>query len=268
MPEGDAVWRTARRLHLGLSGRTLLRTDFRVPAIATADLSGGTVTETISHGKHLLTRIDARQVGGQSWTLHTHLKMEGSWRVYDRGERWGKAAHTARVVLDTGEKVGVGFQLGIVELVLREHEDQVVGHLGPGLLGPHWDEEEAVRRLTADPDRPLGEALLDQRNLAGIGTIYRTELCFLTGYDPRSPVRVVKDPLRMVRLAQQLLHQNRHLPQIATTGDKRRGRSLWIYGKPGERCPRCRTPIEHGELGEPGHARAAYWCPSCQPPRG
>ena len=149
--------------------------------------------------------------------------MEGSWRVYDRGERWNKAGHLARVVLDTGDKVGVGFQLGVVELVLREHEDQVVGHLGPDLLGPDWDEQEAVRRLTADPSRPLGEALLDQRNLAGIGTIYRTELCFLTGYDPRSPVGVVADPLRMVRLAHQLLVQNRHLPQIATTGDKRTG---------------------------------------------
>jgi endonuclease-8 len=238
-----------------------VRTDLRVPAIATADLAGGTVVETVSRGKHLLTRIDH----DHQWTLHTHLKMEGSWRVYVPGERWGKAGHTARVVLDTGEKVGVGFQLGIVELVLREHEDQVVGHLGPDLLGPDWDEHEAVRRLTSDPDRPLGEALLDQRNLAGIGTIYRTELCFLTGYDPRSPVRVVKDPLRMVRLAHTLLFQNRHLPQIATTGDKRRGRSLWIYGKRNEQCPRCGTPIEYAELGE--QARSAYWCPSCQPPR-
>jgi len=242
-----------------------VRTDFRVPALATADLSGGTITETVSRGKHLLTHIDARAVGGESWTLHTHLKMEGSWRIYAPGERWGKAGHTARVVLDTGEKVGVGFQLGIVELVLREHEDQVVGHLGPDLLGPDWDEHEAVRRLTSDPERPLGEALLDQRNLAGIGTIYRTELCFLTGYDPRSPVSVVADPLRMVRLAHTLLFQNRHLPQIATTGDKRRGRSLWIYGKRNERCPRCGTPIAYGELGE--QARSAYWCPSCQPPR-
>ena len=271
MPEGDAVWRTARRLHLGLSGRTLVRSDFRVPAIATVDLSGGTVVETVSRGKHLLTRIDARpvaeSVGRRTWTLHTHLKMEGSWRVYDRGERWNKAGHLARVVLDTGDKVGVGFQLGVVELVLREHEDQVVGHLGPDLLGPDWDEQEAARRLTADPSRPLGEALLDQRNLAGIGTIYRTELCFLTGYDPRSPVGVVADPLRMVRLAHQLLVQNRHLPQIATTGDKRRGRSLWVYGKPGDRCLRCRTPIAYAELGEAGRERAAYWCPSCQPPR-
>jgi endonuclease-8 len=267
MPEGDAVWRTAQRLHKGLSGQTLTQTDFRVPAIATADLSGGTVTDTVSRGKHLLTHIETASSGGESWTLHTHLKMEGSWRVYDRGEKWGKAGYLARVALHTETTSAVGFQLGVVELVLREHEDQVVGHLGPDLLGPDWDPDEAVRRLTADPERPLGEALLDQRNLAGIGTIYRTELCFLTGYDPRSPVRVVKDPQRMVRLAHSLLVQNRNLPQIATTGDKRRGRSLWIYGKPGERCPRCGTKIQSGELGEPGRARAAYWCPSCQPPR-
>jgi endonuclease-8 len=263
VPEGDAVWRTARRLHQGLSGRTLARTEFRVPAIATADLSGGTVAETVSRGKHLLTRIDH----DQAWTLHTHLKMEGSWRVYATGERWGKPGHHARVVLDAGDRVGVGFQLGVVELVLREHEGQVVGHLGPDLLGPDWDEQEAVRRLTADPERPLGEALLDQRNLAGIGTIYRTELCFLTGYDPRSPVGVVADPLRMVRLARSMLDQNRQLPQICTTGDMRRGRNLWVYGRPGERCLRCGTLIAYAELGEPGRARAAYWCPSCQPPR-
>jgi endonuclease-8 len=264
VPEGDAVWRTARKLHQALSGHTLTRTDFRVPAIATVDLSGGTVAETVSRGKHLLTRIDHDQ---QQWTLHTHLKMEGSWRVFDRGERWNKAGHLARVVLDVAERSAVGFQLGVVELVLREHEDRVVGHLGPDLLGPDWDPDEAVRRLTADPDRPLGEALLDQRNLAGIGTIYRTELCFLTGYDPRTPVGKVSDPLRMVRLAQSLLHQNRNVPQIATTGDKRRGRNLWVYGKPGERCLRCGTPIAYAELGEPGRERAAYWCPSCQPMR-
>ena len=119
----------------------------------------------------------------------------------------------------------------------------VVGHLGPDLLGPDWDEQEAVRRLIADPDRPLGEALLDQRNLAGIGTIYRTELCFLTGYDPRTPVGAVTDPLRMVRLARSMLDQNRHQAQICTTGDKRRGRSLWVYGRQGEPCLRCGTPI-------------------------
>ena len=267
MPEGDAVWRTARTLHQALSGHTLVRTDFRVPAIATADLSGGTVTETVSRGKHLLTRIDTPSSGGEKWTLHTHLKMEGSWRVYDRGQRWNKAGHLARVVLDTDERSAVGFQLGVVELVLRDHEDRIVGHLGPDLLGPDWDADEAARRLAVAPDRPLGEALLDQRNLAGIGTIYRSELCFLTGYDPRTPVVKVADRLRMVRLAHSLLFQNRNLPQIATTGDKRRGRSLWVYGRPGEPCLRCGTPIAYAELGEPGRERAAYWCPSCQPER-
>jgi endonuclease-8 len=249
----------------------LSRTDFRVPAIATVDLAGGTVVETVSRGKHLLTRIDARQVGGREWTLHTHLKMEGSWRVYDRGQRWTKAGHLARVVLDVTDgrsgRTAVGFQLGVVELLLREHEDQAVGHLGPDLLGPDWDPDEAVRRLTADPERPLGEALLDQRNLAGIGTIYRSELCYLTGYDPQTPVGQVADPLRMVRLAHQLLVQNRLLPQIATTGDKRRGHSLWVYGRGGERCLRCGAVIHRAEQGEPGRERVVYWCPSCQPVR-
>ena len=263
MPEGDAVWRTAHRLATALDGRTLANTDFRVPQHATADLAGGTVVETVSRGKHLLTRISH----DGEWTLHTHLKMEGSWRVYRAGERWGKPGHLARVVLDAGDVSAVGFQLGIVELLPRERKEEVVGHLGPDLLGPDWDEEEAVRRLTADPHRPLGEALLDQRNLAGIGTIYRSELCFLTGYDPRSPVGAVTNPLRMVRLARSMLEQNRHHPQIVTTGDKRRGRSLWVYGRGTERCLRCGTPIERGELGQPGVERVAYWCPRCQPPR-
>jgi endonuclease-8 len=264
VPEGDAVWRTAQRLDRGLSGQQLTRTDFRVPAIATVDLSGGIVVETVSRGKHLLTRIDGPT---GDWTLHTHLKMEGSWRVFRPGERWGKPDHVVRVVLETVDRTAVGFQLGVVELVRRDREDDVVGHLGPDLLGPDWDEDEAVRRLTADPDRPLGEALLDQRNLAGIGTIYRTELCFLTGYDPRTPVGAVTDPLRMVRLARSMLDQNRTMAQICTTGDKRRGRSLWVYGRSHQRCLRCGTPIEHAELGEPTRARVAYWCPRCQPSR-
>lgn len=268
MPEGDAVWRTAERLRRALDGQRLVHTDLRVPQHATTDLSGGTVLETVSRGKHLLTRISTRSDhGAEDWTLHTHLLMEGSWRVYRAGERWTKPAHLARVVLDVGGRSAVGFQLGVVDLLPREREDEVVGHLGPDLLGPDWDAEEAVRRLTADPTRPLGEALLDQRNLAGIGTIYRSELCFLTGYDPRDPLAVVADPLRMVRLARSMLDQNRHQAQICTTGDKRRGRSLWVYGRSGERCLRCGTTIVHDQLGQPGRERIAYWCPSCQPPR-
>jgi len=260
MPEGDAVWRTARRLHQELSGRMLLRSDFRVPAFATVDLAGATLVETVSRGKHLLTRIDHEK----PWTLHTHLKMEGSWRVYDRGQRWHVAGHFARVVLDTGEKVGVGFQLGVVELVPRDREDRVVGHLGPDLLGPDWDEHEAVRRLTADPQRSLGEALLDQRCLAGLGTIYRSETLFLAGVSPFMLVSAAPLP-KVVNLAHRLLVANKDRPMITTTGNARRGQQLWVYGRAGEPCRRCRTTIERAMQGPPPYDRVTHWCPSCQP---
>jgi endonuclease-8 len=214
VPEGDTVWRAARRLDEALSGRVLTATDFRVPAYATWDLVGATVTETVSRGKHLLTRID----GDRPWTLHTHLKMEGGWRVLAPGQRWPRPAHTARVVLTTETAVAVGFQLGIVEVVPRDEEPAVVGHLGPDLLGPDWDPDEAVRRLAADPDRSIKEALLDQRNLAGVGNMYANELCFVAGVAPGAPVEKVPDLRRMVLRAHQMLDLNRHRDQQSTTG--------------------------------------------------
>jgi len=162
MPEGDTVWRTALHLDRALSGRVLLGTDFRVPAHATLDLAGQRVEETVSRGKHLLTRIGAEH------TLHTHLKMEGAWHLYRTGSGWRRPAHEARVVLRTDDWTAVGFALGIVEVLPRAAEDTAVGHLGPDLLGPGWDEDEAVRRLSAEPARAVAEALLDQRNLAGL----------------------------------------------------------------------------------------------------
>ena len=183
MPEGDTVHRTARRLHRALSGQPLTRSDFRVPQLATTDLAGATVTETVARGKHLLTRVSWEQ----PLTLHTHLKMEGAWRTYAAGERWRRPAHQARVVLTTPQTQAVGFSLGIVELLPTDEEHTVVGHLGPDLLGPDWDEDEALRRLREDPDRPLVEALLDQTRMAGIGNMYAAELCFLTGARPTTP---------------------------------------------------------------------------------
>ena len=264
MPEGDTVWRTARRLDRGLSGHRLTATDFRVPALATVDLSGATVTETVSRGKHLLTRID----GGpdeRSWTLHTHLKMEGAWRVLTAGERWPRPAHTARVVLTTDAAVAVGFSLGIIELVPRDHEDDVVGHLGPDLLGPDWDADEALRRLRADPERAIKRALLDQTRLAGIGNMYAAELCFISGVHPETAVGDVPDLPRMVARAHQLLDVNRHRAQQSTTGDLHRGRTFWVFNRPGQPCRRCGTTIEQTMLGEPGQERTTFACPHCQP---
>ena len=138
MPEGDAVWYTARRLHEALAGRALTRSDFRVPRLATADLTGDVVTETVSRGKHLLTRTS----GGL--TVHTHLRMDGSWRIRPAVERMAES-HRIRLVLANEAWQAIGYQLGVVELLRTSHEDQVTGHLGPDLLGPDWDCAEAVR---------------------------------------------------------------------------------------------------------------------------
>ena len=262
MPEGDTVHRTARRLDRALSGSVLSRTDFRVPSLATTDLSGIEVVGTAARGKHLLTRMLSRTPGGSAWTLHTHLKMEGSWRLYPPGQRWDRPAHQARVVLETADQQAVGFSLGIVELVPTSQEDEIVGHLGPDLLGPDWDEDEALRRLGADPERPLGQALLDQRNLAGIGNMYASELCFLSGLPPTTPVGRVADLRRLVRRAKQMLEQNVRRPTQATTGNLRE--PFWVYRRDRAACRRCGTPIEVAMLGDPGRERASYWCPRCQ----
>jgi endonuclease VIII len=255
VPEGDTVWRTAKHLDQALTGRVLTRTDFRVPAYATVDLSGQSVTGTVARGKHLLTRI------GDDHTLHTHLKMEGSWHLYRPATPWRRPAHEARVVLHTEEWLAVGFALGITEVIRRSEEQDAVGHLGPDLLGPDWDEAEALRRLRAEPDRPTSEALLDQRNVAGIGNMYKAELCFLAGVHPAAPVTAVADLARMVRRAKQVLEVNKERVQQATTGDLRRGRTLWVYLRENQPCRRCGTRIRGAELG----GRATYWCPACQP---
>ncbi|HEX3929095.1 MAG TPA: DNA-formamidopyrimidine glycosylase family protein [Nocardioides sp.] len=262
MPEGDTVWRAARLLDRALSGRTLTLTDVRVPAYAAWDLSGGVVAETLSRGKHLLTRIDAER----GWTLHTHLKMEGGWRVVAPGQRWPRPAHTARVVLATPEVVAIGFQLGLVEILAREEESRVVGHLGPDLLGPGWDPAEAVRRLLEQRDRPVKEALLDQTRLAGIGNMYANELCFLVGVDPLTPLDRIPDLHRLVVLAHELLEANRRRAVQSTTGDLRRGQNTWVYGRRGRRCRRCGTPIVETAIGDAGRARVTFHCPQCQRP--
>jgi len=262
VPEGDTVYRAARLLDRRLSGQELLRTDFRVPQLATTDLAGARVLETVSRGKHLLTRIDGAE---QLWTLHTHLKMEGAWRVYEPGGRWKRPAHQARVVLCTARAEAVGFSLGIVELFPRELEHEVVGHLGPDLLGPDWDEAEALRRLGEDPGRPLNEALLDQTRLAGIGNMYMAELCFTSGVHPRTAVGEVPDLRRMVRRAKQMLELNKQRAVQSTTGDLRERERTWVYRRDKQPCRRCSTPVEVDMTGPEGRQRATYWCPSCQP---
>lgn len=258
MPEGDTVYRAAHRLHAALAGKELTRSDFRVPAFATLDLVGRTVDEVVPRGKHLLHRIG-------DLTVHSHLKMEGRWDVYAPGERWRRPSHQARVVLDAADVSTVGFTLGILEVVPREQEPEVVGYLGPDLLGADWDADLALANLTRDPDRPIGLALLDQRVLAGLGNVYRAELCFLRGVLPTRPVGQVADPARVIALASRLIAANRDRNARVTTGVDRPGRRLWVYGRAGKPCLRCGTPVRRGELGESELTlRDTYWCPRCQ----
>ncbi|MGW2262071.1 Fpg/Nei family DNA glycosylase [Streptomyces sp. NPDC001780] len=248
MPEGDTVWQTARRLHTALAGQRLTRFDLRVPRFATADLTGRTVLDVTPRGKHLLTRIE----GGL--TLHSHLRMDGAWQVYGPGERWrGGPAHQIRAVLATERHTAVGYRLPVLELLRTGDEERVVGHLGPDLLGPDWDPGTALRNLLADPARPVGDALLDQRNLAGVGNIFRSETCFLVRAVPWLPIGELPAPERLVTAAKKLLEANRARP-----GGSRR---LYVYGRAGHPCPRCGAPIRETDQDE----RPVYWCPVCQP---
>jgi endonuclease-8 len=258
VPEGDTVWQTARRLD-ALTGQVVTSSDFRIPSLATVDLSGRLVLATVSRGKHLLTRLE------DGMTLHSHLRMEGRWDVQRPGSAWRRPEHEARVVLRTGSTEAIGYAV-LVDLVATVAEDSLVGHLGPDLLGADWNAEEAVRRIERLPHVPIGEALLNQRNLAGIGNIFRAEACFLAGLDPHDPVAAVPDLPKLVRLCHQLLEAHRDRHSRITTGDRRPGRRLWVYQRRGG-CLRCSTPIRTGELGAEGSERSVWWCPSCQPPR-
>ncbi|WP_167138206.1 Fpg/Nei family DNA glycosylase [Diaminobutyricimonas sp. TR449] len=258
MPEGDTVFRTARRLDEALSGADLTVCDIRVPKFATVDLTGQPVHGTVSRGKHLLTRI------GDS-TVHTHLKMEGSWRLFRPGERWTQPAWKARIVLGTAGWTAVGFELGLVEVLPTSAEADAVGYLGPDVLGRDWDESEALRRMLAHPKVPIGVALIDQTVIAGLGTVYRNEALFLRGIRPERPVQDVPDLPGLITLARRLILANRDRNERVTTGNTRRGERTWVSHRQGERCRRCGTPIQKGQLG-PNELmeRDTYFCPHCQ----
>ncbi|MEU9237180.1 Fpg/Nei family DNA glycosylase [Streptomyces subrutilus] len=259
MPEGDSVRRAATRLHTALAGKILTRSDLRVPRFATADLTGRTTLDVTPRGKHLLARVE----GGL--TLHSHLRMDGAWHVFPVGAKWrGGPDYEIRAILGTAEHTAVGYRLPVLELIRTADEERVVGHLGPDLLGPDWDPDRAAANLLAAPDRPLGEALLDQRNLAGIGNIYKSELCFLAQVTPWTPVGALPAPTvtRLASAAQRLLAANvgDRPAHRNTTGSRLRGQDLFVYGRAHRPCLRCGTPVREA----PQDERPTYWCPRCQ----
>ena len=260
MPEGDTVWRACQRLNAALAGEVLSRSEFRVPTLATTDLAGVQVDAVVSRGKHQLFRLD------NGFTLHSHFRMDGSWRIYRQGQKWtGGPAFQIRAILSTAEHQVIGYALPVLELLPTRDEPGVVGHLGPDLLGPDWDLDAALARLRRQPGRTIGEALLDQRNLAGIGTFYRAELLFLQGLHPRLPVGQVADLPRLLQRAHQLLFVNRWRVEQSTTGDLRSAGRAYVFERAGQPCRRCGTRIRTEEFGPVTQERRSYWCPRCQP---
>jgi endonuclease VIII len=266
MPEGDSVYLVARRLDRALKGRRLVGADLRVPAVATVELTGRSVLENATHGKHLLTRLSGEL------TLHTHLRMQGSWSVVGPGKRLpSRLMGDVRVVLEAEEgPTAYGVLLPVVDLVRTADERELVGHLGPDPLRDDWDAAEAVRRLGQQPTRPLAAALLDQRTVAGLGNLWVNEVCFLRGHSPWTPVGEVDLPA-LVRLAARALRTSVSVPGAyqVTTGNTRRGEQHWVAGRAGRPCLRCGTTVRVvDEVPNDPERRRTWWCPTCQPGPG
>lgn len=259
MPEGDTVFRTADRLNQAFAGRLLTRTDLRWPGIETTDLTGRGTLGVVSCGKHILHRVD----GG--WTIHSHLRMEGSWQVGRSGSPLPRRypEHAIRAVLATAEWTAWGVRLGMLDLVRTEAEATLVGHLGPDVLGPDWDAGRASANLAVDP-APLGAALLDQRNLAGLGTLWVSETLFLERLSPWTTEPAPDVLQRVVARAKRLLDANvRHAVQ-SSTGDRTPGRETYVHARSGRPCRRCGAIVRVASIGPATRERTMSYCPGCQ----
>jgi len=274
VPEGDTLRRTADVLRLVLEGREVLAARGRPGGPPLVRLVGQRIVRVEARGKHLLIETSG------DLTLHTHLGMHAAWHRYRRAEAWRRNPDRAAAVIEVDDAVAVCFDAPTVELMdtraVAVHP--VLRELGPDLSDPAADLEAAVRRLR-EPARAgaaIGDALLDQRAQAGLGNVYRSEVCFLGGVDPFAPVGALPDETlrRLLRLGHELLVANRLLAGRATTptdlgsppgspGPRRGGPRLWVYGRAGRGCLRCGSPVRSRAAG--ALARRVYWCPSCQP---
>ena len=261
MPEGDTVWRTAQRLHAALAGKPIVEADLRWPEISTADLSGRGTIEVVSRGKHLLHRIE----GGL--TLHSHLRMEGQWRVEATptlAARWRRNPQL-RALVSAPDWTALGLRLGMLDLVPTARESDLVGHLGPDVLGPDWDAARAVDNV-ARAHVPIGQALLDQRNLAGVGTMWCAETLFLEKVAPWSIAdeldRLVLE--RVVGRVHRLIDNGTGHAVQSSTGSYRLDDAHYVHARSGRPCRRCGTTVRVAPIGAPPQERTMFYCPGCQ----
>ncbi len=240
MPEGDTIFRAARNLHRALAGKVVTRFETVYPKLERVAIQGLTIERVVAKGKHLIIEL----TGGVH--LHTHMRMNGAWHIYRAGERWRKPRSDMRLVLETADYVAVGFNVPVADF-----ED--APPLGPDLLAEEFDAEEALRRVCEHPNEEIANVLLDQRVMAGIGNIWKSESLFRSGLDPFTHVRDLDD----AALARLILNARKLLRASAN------GRvAPMVYSRGGQPCRKCGTRIQSRAQGP--DARLTYWCPNCQ----
>lgn len=253
MPEGDILARTAARLDDALAGRTLVAAELRWPTAAGVDLAGRTVLGTAPYGKHLLTRLDDGR------TLHTHLRMDGSWRLHPTGDTAAiDSSPWTRAVLVGPEWTAVGVRLGMLDVVRTADEHTLLAHLGPDVLAPDFPGsglDEALARFVSRGATPVCEVLLDQTVVAGIGTVWTAESLYSLRIWPWTPADLVEDPATLLMTARTLM-QRSVLADVPQSGR--------VHARQGRPCPRCHEPIARGVARKPPMERPVFWCPRCQ----
>jgi endonuclease-8 len=280
VPEGDTIFRAARTLDLALAGQVVLRFDTALAQLSDlavdAPMAGRTVQGASAIGKHLLLRFSAHPRGGEPVVLRSHMRMNGSWHLYRPGERWRKPRSAMRVVVETEPWVAVGFDVPVAELLTPAQLDRHrhLRRLGPDLLGA-FDAAEAERRLRARAGEEVGDALLNQAVLAGVGNVFKSEILFLARVSPFRRVAALDDGeiARILKLSVKLLRANvgpgkgdgivTYTGGRRTTGASNPAARLWVYRRANDPCRRCGTPIAIARQGD--GARVTYWCPGCQP---
>jgi endonuclease-8 len=274
MPEGDTIFRAARTLNRALAGKPVVQFESVFPHLTRAHddeaITGRTVNSVRSAGKHILMEFS----GGL--LLRTHMRMNGSWHLYRPGETWQRPRRSMRIIVATEDFVAVGFDIPVAEMLkekdLRRHNE--LRKLGPDLLGESFDADEAIRRIRERSGSEIADVLLNQRVLAGIGNVYKSEILFACNVSPFARIEELteREVSCLVSTARRFLTANvsdRLAPMTTYTGFRRTtGRSnpkerLWVYGRAGDACRKCGTPVSMRAQGR--DARLTYWCSRCQP---
>ena len=281
MPEGDTIYRTARALTRAIGGKTVTRFESAYAQLASANdndpFNGQTITHIEARGKWLLIHFSGSGMTCGS-ILATHMLMSGSWHIYRPGEAWQDKPGNARIVIETADFVAVGFRIPLARMYTEQSltRDRKIPRSDQDVLSASFDAANAANKLMARTRDELGDALLRQDVLAGVGNVFKSEICFLLGLNPFRTVATLSQAQikEIVATAQRLLAANvleDSSDRIATYGGKNRrttsnadpGENLWVYGRKTEPCRRCGTPIQRALQGP--NARSTYWCPVCQP---